>query len=102
MHKLIDYVCDELGELEDKVEMEGSLTMADIDLADKLAHLKKNLLKTEHMGDHSYARGRGKNAPRDSMGRYSRSDVRHDLNELMEKAQDTHTREEIRKLIERM
>jgi hypothetical protein len=101
--------------------------MSDLQTADTLAHLKKNLLKAEelsgyseysredgysrrndgrhYMGesyDDSYARGRGRNANRDSMGRYSTSDVRHDLTELMDKAQDQHTKEELRKLIERM
>ena len=124
MHKLIDYVCQELEELEKKASKTGSLSMSELQQADTLAHLKKNLLKSEEMGeysksdgysrrhdgrhymgesyDDSYARGRGKNANRDSMGRYSSSDIRHDLNELMEKAQDSHTRDEIRRLIERM
>lgn len=124
MHKLIDYVCQELEELEEKASKKGQLSMAELQQADTLAHLKKNLLKSEEMGEYSksdgysrrndgrhymgesyedsYARGRGRNANRDSMGRYSSSDIRHDLNELMEKAQDSHTRDEIRRLIERM
>lgn len=50
----------------------------------------------------SHARGRG--AKRDSMGRYSRAseDMRHELRELMEKATDEHTKNEIRKLMDRM
>ena len=52
----------------------------------------------------SYARGRGRGAKRDSMGRYSRAseDIRHELQELMSKATDEHTRSEIRKLMDRM
>ena len=52
----------------------------------------------------SYARGRGRGAKRDAMGRYSRAseDIKHELRELMEKATDEHTRSEIRKLMDRM
>lgn len=48
MHKLIDYICDELKELEKKSE-KGNLSMPEIQYADTLAHLKKNLLKSEAM-----------------------------------------------------
>lgn len=82
MHKLIDYVCGELDELEDKVDREHKLSSADVQYLDLLAHAKKNLLKAEEMSggeysgryddrmmyDRSYARRR------DSMGRYSRND----------------------------
>lgn len=80
MHKFIDYICDELDELEKKAE-KGKLSMTELQYADTLAHLKKNLLTADAMmesedegysGDYSYARGRGRNARRDSMGRYSR------------------------------
>lgn len=104
MHKLYEYVCDELKDLEKKAE-KGNLSMQEIQYADTLAHLKKNLMKADEMmedefgeysmayypmtsyaeeggnkgrydmgrrGDYSYARGRGRNAKRDSMGRYSR------------------------------
>lgn len=51
----------------------------------------------------SYARGRRGNVRRDSMGRYSRSgDFTEELEMLMEKAPDERTKEEIRKLMERM
>jgi len=85
MHKLMEYVCDELDELEKKAD-KGKLSMSEIEYADKLAHLKKNLLRSEELMDDgysgenysgrydsgmSYARGRGSNAKRDSRGRYS-------------------------------
>ncbi len=82
MHKFIDYICDELEDLEKKAE-KGKLSMTELQYADTLAHLKKNLLTAEAMmeaedngysGDYSYARGRGRNARRDSMGRYSRDE----------------------------
>ena len=99
MDKLINYVCDELEELEKKAE-KGGLSSSEVQYADTLAHLKKNLLKGEELYEEmeddgysgnypydgtrsmrtdgmsyrrgrSYARGRGSNARRDSMGRYS-------------------------------
>lgn len=71
MHKLIEYICDELEELERKADKDGKLSMAEIQYADVLAHTKKNLLKSEEMmdeegysmdggsyrGGNSYARG---------------------------------------------
>ena len=55
-------------------------------------------------GGMSHARGRGRYAKRDSMGRYSRAseDIKHELQELMSKATDERTKSEIRKLMERM
>lgn len=84
MDKLIEYVCDELEQLEKKADKGGKLSMQEIQYADMLAHLKKNILTGEAMmedGEYSnesggsYARGgrgRGSYARRDSMGRYSR------------------------------
>lgn len=90
MHKLIDYICEELDELERKAEKDGKLSMAEVQYMDTLAHTKKNLLKAEELmmdtegsyyeggssragggSGQSRARGRGRNAKRDSMGRYS-------------------------------
>jgi len=92
MHKLLEYICEELMTLEEKVMKEGELSEKDIHLADTLAHAKKNLLKCEEMEQGSYSdgsyrgsyrgsygyddgsyRGRGRGARRDSMGRYSSS-----------------------------
>lgn len=87
MHKLIDYVCDELEELEHKAD-KGDLSAAEIQYADTLAHLKKNLLKSEEMEGYSgyypysYAR-------RDMRGRYSRSAMSDKLRELMDTAPES-------------
>lgn len=91
MHELMSYVCDELEELEKKAA-KGKLSMSEIEYADKLAHLKKNILRADELMDEgysgdsyqnggsydrvvydgrSYARGRGSNAKRDSRGRYA-------------------------------
>ncbi len=48
MHKLIDFVCEELDEIEEKAD-KGKLSLSDVQYADTLAHLKKNLLKSEEM-----------------------------------------------------
>lgn len=97
MHKLIDYICEELEKLERKADKDGKLSVSEVQYGDMLAHFKKNLLKSEEMyeemeeggeysrrsdggssyyrradGNMSYARGRGRNARRDSRGRYAR------------------------------
>ena len=69
MHKLMEYICEELEELERKADKDGKLSMAEIQYGDTLAHFKKNLLSAEEMWDNSeyseaggsYARGRGGN-----------------------------------------
>lgn len=98
MHKLYEYVCDELKDLEKRAE-KGNLSMQEVQYADTLAHLKKNLMKADEMmedeyGEYSMAyypmtsyaeeggmhrgysmrRGDGRRAytpRRDTMGRYS-------------------------------
>ncbi len=76
MDKLIDYICDELDDLEKKAEKNGKLSQTEIQYGDMLAHFKKNLLTADAMMDTEYdgishARGRGRYARRDAMGRYS-------------------------------
>lgn len=67
-------------------------------------------------GGGSYARGRGRNARRDSMGRYSREarysrggysrggsdEMVDELRELMQEAPDQQTRQEFQKLIQKL
>lgn len=106
MHKLIEYICDELEKVEQQAET-GKLSMSDLDYADKLAHLKKNLLRADELMDKGYSgevrrypfsyrggyddgsrtydggrsydnRGRGSQANRDSRGRYSSRYIRDD------------------------
>ena len=48
MHKLYEYICDELKDLERKAER-GDMSIQDIQYADTLAHLKKNLMKADEM-----------------------------------------------------
>lgn len=91
LYKLKEMLCKELEEYGSK----GELTGGTLDVVDKLAHALKNLdriIESKEMSEDgsyydggqgnrggsynsytggSYARGRGRNARRDSMGRYS-------------------------------
>ena len=58
MHKLIEYICDELEELEQKADKEGKLSVAEVEYMSLLAESKKDLLKSEDMMDGGYS-GRG-------------------------------------------
>lgn len=119
MHKLYDYICAELDALEKKADRDGSLTMTEIQYADTLLHMKKNLLKADEMSGESYgdsygeysrrysARGRGSNARRDSRGRYadggnySRGDMVEAMRDMMNDAPDESTRMEMQRFIDK-
>lgn len=129
MHKLIEFICDELDELERKADKDGKLSMAEIQYGDTLAHMKKNLLTADAMmgdgeysndggyygsydnmgGRGSYARGRG--AKRNSMGRYSRngySRAEDDMDGMIDDLKSVMTglpqekQREVQKFIQRM
>lgn len=85
MHKIKKMLCKELEEYGEK----KSLSSADVEMIHKLTDTVKNLDKISlleqsddgysetypyYMGGSSYARGRGRNARRDRMGRYSSED----------------------------
>lgn len=63
MHKLIEYACEELEQLEKKVAKSDNLSAAEIEYAAKLASMKKDLLKGEklyeEMDEYSNAMGGG-------------------------------------------
>ena len=126
MHKLIDYICDELEELERKAD-KGKLSMAEVQYGDMLAHFKKNLLKADEMSDYSngydegysrrtrmsYNDGRSYGDDsyarrRDSRGRYSRGysmateEMTAELRDLMKEAPDDRTRMEFQRFIEKI
>ena len=73
LYELKETLCKELEEYGRKKEMKAG----DLEVVDKLAHTIKNLDKVienysdEYSGEYSMARGRGRNANRDSRGRYS-------------------------------
>lgn len=107
MHKLCEFIDNELDELEEKVKREGSLSRAEIEDGKNLAKFKMALLTNDAMerdggesemypymgGYRSYEdgmrdsrRGRSGARRRDAMGRYSRdnrdysrADAREDM-----------------------
>ena len=134
MHKkledLKEKLCKQLEEYPDK-----DLTSATLDVVDKLTHTIKNLDKIiDKYDEQEYSNnykipyapygggydgmsmrggsyGRGRNAMRDSMGRYSggygngysrNGDMIMELTELMEDAPDERTRMEFQKFIQKM
>lgn len=148
MHKLIEYACDKLDELEKKAE-KGNLSMAETEYAEVLSSLKKNLLKGDILYDEvmemdgeyssamrpmsdmggtyrggsynrnrdggmSYARGdgrgRGRNAKRDSMGRYSSergysrdaADMTAELQEMMDDPKYAPVKHDIERLMRKV
>ncbi len=133
LYELRDNLCDQLNDYAGTELSTGSL-----EIIDKLTHSIKNLDKIidkeegneysnnyggsygmhyprviydgsyNNMGG-SYARGRGRNARRDSMGRYAsengysrHGDVTQELYELMENAPDDRTRQLIQNTINQM
>ena len=123
IYELKEMLCEELENYGKK----GELSAGTLDIVDKLAHTVKNLDKiiesyeeTEYSGGRmpmnrgegynnrgmSYARGR--NARRDSRGRYSsegysrNDDIVYRLREVMNEAPDEQTRMEIQNLVSRM
>ena len=99
MHDLKDLLCAELEDFAEKGKKSGKMSMGDLESIHKLTDTVKNILKIDllesddgysedgaYMGEGriygtsydgydrgtSYARGRGRYAKRDSMGRYSR------------------------------
>lgn len=79
MEELRDMLCEEL----EKITKKGELSTGSLDVVDKLTHSIKSIDTIMAMEDagysndsgYSYARGRGRNARRDSMGRYSRESM---------------------------
>ena len=129
LYELKETLCKELKEYGKKRDMKAG----DLDVVDKLAHTIKNLDKViekysdDYSGEYSMARGR--NANRDSRGRYSseypmargmggysmrdgysnerggysrNNDMVMELRELMEDAPDERTRMEFDKFIRKM
>lgn len=104
MEDLKDLLCAELEDYAENGKKSGKMSMGDLDSIHKLTDTVKNILKIDmlegesgysedgaYMGEgriygtsyddgmrrgvgYSYARGRGRYAKRDSMGRYSRDD----------------------------
>ena len=120
LYELKDLVCDELKEYGKK----GEISMGNLDVIDKLSHTLKSLdtiIAMEESGYSGYYPGgihyddysgrgssyaRGRNARRDSMGRYSRDDqvdgMVHKLRDMMEDAPNDRIRSELQKVVSKM
>lgn len=106
-----------------KLYREHGITKESIAMLDMMIHSAKNLCKIVesdedysmansydmYSGRNSYARGRGSNARRDSMGRYSsrgnysmHDDVKAELYDLMNRTSDESTRRELQDMANRM
>lgn len=97
LYELKEMLCKELKEYGKK----GEMTAGSLDVVDKLSHAIKNIDKIiesyeeeEYSGYDggsyrgSYARGRGANARRDSMGRYSSEGYSRANEEAIEQLRD--------------
>lgn len=106
MHKLCNYIDEELMELERKADKNGRLSNSEIEYGKNLAKFKMALLTNERMEDEGYSetgRYHESYVPRcDSIGRYSRDSFRDELHKLMEKAPDEKHKRAIRRMIEDM
>lgn len=115
MHELVQYICDEMDNMEKKISKGGKLSSAELEYLDMLAHTKKNLLTGDAMMEsHSYDQdsyssyGRGKYARRDSMGRYSsemgysRDAWMDSVHNLMRSAPNERAREELQRFVNKM
>ena len=144
MHDLKDLLCAELEDYAEKGKKSGKMSMGDLETVHKLTDTVKNIMKidvlkeeagysedghymgegriygTSYDGGSSYARGRGRYAKRDSMGRYSRDggmsyrggmrggysrdDGKHymmeQLEEMMEEAEKPAEKEALRRCID--
>lgn len=127
MHKLYDLkemLCEELEDYADK----GKLDMGGLEIVDKLAHAIKNIDKIIDKEDgyserrypergmydgnyrgsygesygYSTRRGRGRNARRDSMGRYASASMRDEIERLMDEAPDEETRMKLERFMQSM
>ena len=117
LYELRNTLCKELK----KYGSKNDISSGNLDIIDKLAHAVKNIDKIldedggfsyGHMDGVSYARGRGTNAKRDSMGRYSREpgysrdggysrdhELAAELKGLMNEAHDESVRQDIQRVI---
>ena len=121
LHELCEFVEASIHEAVKRLRNAGGQVSAgDAKYVDELTHAMKSIKcvmeKMEPDEDgmssrsyydgyagRSYARGRGRNAARDSMGRYSgNDDLRGKLEELMQDADDPTIRQGIQRLVNQM
>ena len=106
MHNLYNLKSKLIKELEGFAE-QGEITKTSLDAIDKIAHATKNLIKViEHCEEFDYSNARGGSYTNHNISHadgYSRSeDLRGQVYSLMDKVHDKHTKEELRRLAERV
>lgn len=118
LESLSEIVSEKLGDKTRRVRSNG-MTDGDLDTIDKLTHTLKSIKGVlrfmdedgysshyPYMDGGSYTRSR--NPRRDSMGRYSseygysRSDLAEKMRELMDEAPDDRTRQEMKRMVEKL
>ena len=120
LHDLCEILEKDLAKTNEKLHMAGGeMSGADLEYVDKLTHSLKSIKTTiamieaedgegysgtgYRMWPSSYARGRGRNVRRDTMGRYSRAgDFRAMLEEAMENAPDEQVRMKLKRIMSDM
>ena len=111
LESLCDIISEKLVEKTRKVR-NGGMSDGDLETLDKLTHTMKSIKGVMAMmddeggysGRYAYRDGgsyRG-GQRRDSMGRYSRNDLADKMRELMEDAPDDRTRQEMRRMVEKL
>lgn len=122
LYELCEIISKEIADATRKMREGGKLSAGDVEYVDKLTHTLKSIKTTLAMMEAedgysnsmngnggSYGRyyersyRRGGNVRRDSYGRYSRDDgMAEDLQDLMRKAPDEQTRQELKRIIDRL
>ena len=117
LEKLRDMLCEELENMTEQ----GDITTGSLEIIDKLTHSIKSIdtiIAMEEYSDEgsyryyddrtdgysrrgSYARGRGRNAKRDSRGRYSRMESKEHFAEQLEDMLDETTDPEVRQALQK-
>ncbi len=109
LYDLKDRLCEELAAFSER-----DLNAANLEKIDTLAHATKNIAKIIEMKDEEYSnkmsyddnsyRGRGRNAKRDSMGRYSRDGYSRAVDEMRDFAMSlpTNKRDEMERILMQM
>lgn len=120
-HNLCDFIRDELKELDRKVASGGTMTMQELEYADKLSHIKKSLLTIDAMenpesyGYYDSDYSRGGNYSRSNRGRYMDRDryssrmmyrdgasMKDEIYDLMNKAPNEHVRRKLEEIVSEM
>lgn len=119
LHEMCETLSREIGEANEKIRSAGGkLSAGDLDYVDKLTHALKSVKATVAMmedddgysGNYPYRDGsyndrggytRMRNYSRGRYG-YSRNDLTDKLRELMQDAPDERTRQEMKRMIEKM